>query len=197
VSDVIPKDILQMGQRVAELKSSAEFEAMSPLRKELEFQKAAFGSRPLNEFMLTYGRDYQIGPATFDGPRGEVHGCYKNACHLAIENEALTYVEGKVATCGIAIDHAWCVDADGVVIDPTLEAARADETFTRVTGYFGVPFRTDYLRKAIIANGHYGLLDIMSAPLTRPQLVELGLEAGQQWLLDQKKPLRRKRRARR
>jgi hypothetical protein len=170
---------------------------MSPIRKELEFQKAAFGSRSLNEFMLTYGRDYQIGPDTFAGPRGERHGCYKNACHLAIEDPTLTYVEGKVATCGIAIDHAWCINWDGIVIDPTLEAARADDTFTRVHGYFGVPFRTDYLRKAALTNGHYGLLDIMSAPYTLRELVERGLEAGQQWLLDQKKPVRKKRRARR
>jgi hypothetical protein len=190
----MPDEILQMGQRVSELRARPDFEAMSPIRKELEFQKAAFGSRPLNDFMLTYGRDYQIGPDTFAGPRGERHGCYKNATQLA--NESLIYVEGKVATCGIAIDHAWCVDSDGVVIDPTLEAARADDTFARVHGYFGVPFMTKYLRKAIIANGHYGLLDIMSAPLTLPKLVDLGLEAGQQWLLDQKKPIRRKRKAR-
>jgi hypothetical protein len=197
VNEIIPDDILQMGQRVAQLKAAPEFEAMSPIRRELEFQKAAWGSRPLNDFLLTNGRDYQIGPDTFAGPRGEVHGCYKNATHLALEDDALTYVEGKVATCGIAIDHAWCVTADGMVIDPTLEPARADDTFARVGGYFGVPFRTDYLHKAILANGHYGLLDIMSAPLTLPQLVDLGLEAGQQWLLDQKKPLKRKRRARR
>jgi hypothetical protein len=181
---------------LAELKASPEFEAMSPLRKELEFLKAAFGPRPLNDFMLTYGRDYQIGPWTFAGPRGEVHGCYKNATHLALANETLTYVEGKVATCGIAIDHAWCVDADGVVIDPTLEQpARQDDTFARVGGYFGVPFRSDYLRKAALTNKVYGLLDYMNAPLTMPKLVELGLEAGQQWLLDQKKPIRKKRKA--
>jgi hypothetical protein len=192
----MPDEILQMGQRVSELRARPDYEAMSPIRKELEFQKAAFGSRSLNEFMLTYGRDYQIGPDTFAGPRGERHGCYKNATQLALANESLIYVEGKVATCGIAIDHAWCINWDGVVIDPTLEAARADDTFARVHGYFGVPFRKDYLLKAMMANKHYGLLDIISAPKTLPQLVDLGLEAGQQWLLDQKKPIRRKRKAR-
>jgi hypothetical protein len=184
----IPESLFQMAQ----LKARPDYETMSPLRRELEQQKAAFGSRPLTEFMLTHARDYRIGPETFAGPRGEVHGCYRNACHLAIENEALIYVEGKVSTCGIAIDHAWCVTADGVVIDPTLEPAKANDTFNRVGGYFGVPFRTDYLNKAILTNGHYGLLDIMSAPKTLPQLVELGLEAGQKWLLDLK-PTRKKR----
>jgi hypothetical protein len=192
LSDDIPES---MGQRMAQLTARADYETMSPLRRELEQQKAAFGSRPLNDFMLQYGRDYQIGPDTFAGPRATARECYKNATHLAIENPALTYVEGKVATMGIAIDHAWCIDADGIVIDPTLKPAKADDTFARIHGYFGVPFRTDYLHKAILANNCYGLLDIMSAPKTLPQLVEQGLEAGQQWLLDLKKPIRRKRKA--
>ena len=118
----IPEDIGAMGQRVAKLKARPDYEAMSPLRKDLEMQKAAFGSRPMNDFMLEYARDYQIGPDTFAGPRAEPQACYKNATLLAMENEALTYVEGKVATMGIPIDHAWCIDADGVVIDPTWSA---------------------------------------------------------------------------
>ena len=39
----------------------------------------------------------------------------------------------------------------------------ADDTFDRIQGYFGVPFRTDYVRKAIMTNGVYGLLDYMGA----------------------------------
>jgi hypothetical protein len=186
-------EAIAMVARVAEFNARADVREMSDIRRDLELQKAAWGSRPMNDFMLQYGRDYQIGPATFAGPRGEVHGCYKNATHLAIADEALIYVEGKVLTCGITIDHAWCVDADGLVIDPTLEDDRSG--FTAVVGYFGVPFRTDYLRKAAITNGIYGVLDYLSAPATLPKLVELGLEAGQQWLLDQKKPIRRKRKA--
>jgi hypothetical protein len=190
-------DVDAMAARMVEFNARADIDEMSPLRRELEMMKAAWGLRPLMEFMLQHGRDYQTGPDTFAGPRGKVHGCYRNATLLVCEAElygrALTYVEGKVLTCGISIDHAWCIDADGVVIDPTLDAERPD--FATVGGYFGVPFRTDYVRKAALANKFYGLLDIMSAPKTLPQLIELGLEAGQQWLLDQKKPLRRKRKA--
>lgn len=186
-------DIEAAAVRVAELNARADIEEMSLLRRDLEMQKAAFGPRPLNEFMLKYGRDYQIGPDTFAGPRGKVHGCYMNATLLALANETLTYVEGKVATCGLTIEHAWCVNADGVVTDPTLVADRSD--FGGVAGYFGVPFRTDYLHKAAFTNKFYGLLDIMCAPKTLRPLVELGLEDGQQWLLDQTKPIRRKRKA--
>lgn len=189
----IPDEIQQIGQRIDELQARPDREAASPIRRDLEMQKAAFGPRPLNDFMLKHGRDYQIGPGTFAGPRGEPKRCFMNAALLALGDKALTYVEGKIHICGIPIDHAWCITADGVVVDPTLVASREDDTFARVQGYFGVPFRAEYVRKAAIANGYYGLLDIMSARKTLPNLVELGLEAGQQWLLDQKRPIRRKR----
>jgi hypothetical protein len=61
----------------------------------------------------------------------------------------------------------------------------------RVREYFGVTFRTDYLRKAMLVNGYYGLLDGYSQRHTLPKLVELGLEDGQQWLLDHKVKRRR------
>jgi hypothetical protein len=182
-------DMEAMAARMTEFNARADIKEMSAIRRELETMKVAWGSRPLNDFMLQYGRDYQIGPDTFAGPRGEAKRCYMNATLLVLDGElsdrGLTYVEGKVATCGIVIDHAWCIDADGVVIDPTLEADRSD--FSKVHGYFGVPFRTDYLRKAAFANKFYGLLDIMSAPETLPKLIGLGLEAGQQWLVGKRR----------
>ena len=61
---------------------------------------------------------------------------------------------------------SFCVDDDG-----------------RIIGYHGVPFGADYLRKAVKANGVYGVLDYFYAGETAPKLFELGLEAGQQWLL--------------
>ena len=168
-------------------------ESLSPARRDLEMRRVAWGDGNLQlRFLLAHGRDYAIGPETFKGPRGEVHGCFKNATHLALENERLTYVEGTVYCYGVGIDHAWCVDADGIVIDPTLEADRNGK-MDRITAYFGVPFRSDYLRKATIWNKIYGLLDGWSARETAPKLYELGLEAGQQWALDSKSPMRRSR----
>ena len=182
----------EMLERLAAFNARADKWEMSPARRDLEMRRVAWGDNniPLR-FLLTHGRDYAIGPETFKGPRGEVHGCYKNATHLALANESLTYVEGTVYCYGVGIDHAWCVDWDGVVIDPTLEADK-DGKLDRITAYFGVPFRKDYLRKASLWNKVYGLLDYWSARETVPKLYELGLEAGQQWLLDQKKPIRRK-----
>jgi hypothetical protein len=48
-----------------------------------------------------------------------------------------------------------------------------------------VPFITDYVEQAARLNKLYGgVLDYFYAGKTAPKLYELGLEAGQQWLLD-------------
>ena len=172
-------DIEAIAKRIAELEN--EDPNASPARRDLMRRSAMMRGHLPTEFLLAHGRDYKIGPDSFKLPRGEQGQCYMNATHLAIERPDLTYVEGKVACHGIGIDHAWCVDWDGFVVDPTIR----DGHDGHISGYFGVPFKTAYLRKALIWNGYYGLLDYWTAGKTAPQLYELGLEAGQQWLLDQ------------
>jgi hypothetical protein len=155
----------------------------------MEMRRQAFGPNLPNDFMLQYGKEYRMSERTFLGPRAEPKNCYGNATHAAIDDERLTYVEGYACVYGVPIEHAWLVDADGFVIDPTL----TNDT-GRVLEYFGVPFITEYVRKAVILNQLYGLLDYFYASKTAPKLYELGLEAGQQWLLDQ--PVRRRRTSR-
>src|SRR4051794_119501 len=96
-------DMKAVAARMAGFNARADLDTMSPIRRELEMMKVAWGPRPLIDFFLQYGRDYQTGADTFAGPRGQARGCYRNATLLAIDTEALTYVEGKVATCGIVI----------------------------------------------------------------------------------------------
>ena len=84
-------------------------------------------------------------------PRGEVHGCAtRTPPPRARANESLTYVEGTVYCYGVGIDHAWCVDWDGVVIDPTLEADKDGKLWDRITATLGVPFRrTTFARRSL------------------------------------------------
>ena len=89
---------------------------MSVIREYFESREKAFGPNVLTHFMLTEGRQYPIGPDTFKGHRGAPKECYANAAHLAMWNNSLTYCEGMVQTI-VPIDHAWCVDADGFVVD--------------------------------------------------------------------------------
>lgn len=149
---------------------------MTP-REYLDLRLRLQGEHPFVRFMLDGGKDYAVGPETYAGRRGAKNRCYMNAAQLAFETE-LTYVEGMMSILGVVIDHAWCVNADGIVIDPTLKEDGGD-----VSDYFGVPFLTDYVREAALRNKYYGLLDIHYARKTLPKLVELGLEQGQQWLL--------------
>lgn len=159
------------------------------MRSHFEMRRTAFGPNVPNDFMLQYGRAYNIGPDTYKGPRDEPQACYGNATHLALLDSRLTYVEGYAFIYGVAIQHAWCATADGVVVDPTL----VDHNDGRINGYFGVPFITEYVRKACKANRVYGVLDYFYAGKTAPKLYELGLEEGQQWLLA--RPARRNRKA--
>jgi hypothetical protein len=162
----------------------------SATRAFFELISHAHGKNFYNEFMLKYGRDYQIGPETFKGPRATPKECYVNALMLALRNPTLTYVEGKVGVFGVPIDHAWCVDENNIVVDPTI-----DNNDGRVLDYYGVPFRTAYVHAAATRNKLCCVLDFFSARKTAPKLFELGLEAGQQWLLDEvmRKPRKRKR----
>lgn len=186
----IPKEemtptLLAMAERMAAFNARTDVEGMSVLRKHIEMEAVAFGPSIVRDFMLKFGKDFPIGPDTFSGPRGTPKECYRNAAMLAIEDPTLTYVEGKVAAI-IPIDHAWCVDADGVVVDPTL-----NNDDGRVTGYYGVAFPTPYLKRAIFKNKVFGLLDFFYAGKTAPKLYELGLEAGMAWLMDA--PIKKKR----
>ena len=158
------------------------------IREYLEARKKAFGPNLPNDFMLAHGREYAFNAESFAGPRAERKQCYANATHLALYNNDLTYVEGYVSIHGVPIEHAWCVDADGVVVDPTIEDVG------QVLAYFGVPFKTEYVKRAIIMNDVYGLLDWYYARKTCGALYRLGLDEGQDWLLDQPVKKTRKRR---
>ena len=145
-------------------------ESMSPARRELAIRAAMWGDHVPTNFLLAHGRDYAIGPHSYALPRGEQGQCFMNATHLALDLPHLTYVEGKVACHGIGIDHAWCVDEEGIVVDPTIR----DGHDGHISDYFGVPFKTPYLRKAIIWNGYYGLLDYFVARETAAEALRAG-----------------------
>ena len=76
--------------------------------------------------------------------------CFKNAAHLALEHKDLTYVEGYADSDLFPLEHAWVVDAAGVVIDNTWRSPG--------TVYYGIPFRRAFLVKALVTSGYYGLL---------------------------------------
>ena len=112
-------------------------------------------SDSVQSLLLKDGQPYHMDAQTFAGPRRKLKECYKNAASAALDDPDLTYVEGVVSVMGIPIDHAWNVDKAGNVRDPTFPNGN------HLGGYFGIPFKTDYLRKTLLKNERYGLLDMM------------------------------------
>ena len=87
-----------------------------------------------NHFILKHGRLFtSIAPERKFLPwLQRPHSCYTNCLQLAVI-EKLVYVEGNAIIAGTGVDvaHAWCLDTDGRVVDPTWEVPG--------DAYFGVP----------------------------------------------------------
>lgn len=141
--------------------------ALSP--KELEtllepFQKgglAVHGILPLLESYARLGHTPSIAqlycsipfptaPHAKYYPQGIRKQCYKNAANLAISDKSLTYVEGWAFSGLIPVEHAWCVDARGNVVDTTWG-------YEPDTQYLGVPVHTRYLIDYLLEKGVYGI----------------------------------------
>jgi len=104
------------------------------------------------DLLIAHGKSYPVNPETFKTKRGEAHACYMNAGRAALDNPAETYVEGYVSVHGVPINHGWTIDKNGKVIDITTGGKGIVE-------YFGVPIKTNYLRKTILRTRVWGLLD--------------------------------------
>jgi hypothetical protein len=104
---------------------------------------------PVYALMLEHGRRYYMGRQTFAGPRRTRGQCYMNAFKAANADRGLIYVEGWCHMGLIPIEHAWCIDRRGRVVDPTLPEA---------SGYFGIPFQWTYVQRTALRTGVYGII---------------------------------------
>lgn len=107
----------------------------------------------VQRFLLKHGRSFAFDNKSFT-EAGEQQMCYKNAAEAVLWDDAddLIYCEGMVDAI-IPIDHAWLIDKNGKVIDPTLRNTG------HINGYFGVPFKREFLRKTVLNNKRYGVFD--------------------------------------
>jgi hypothetical protein len=104
------------------------------------------------KMLLEHGHAYEVDDKSFIG--GKPQQCYRNATMAVWADPSLTYVEGFVGVHGVPIAHAWTTDATGKVRDVTLGKSSKDI----VTGYYGVPFKKDFLSETLLRSKVYGIL---------------------------------------
>src|SRR4030042_1175197 len=77
----------------------------------------------IEEFILINGEPFcekgELGKDDF----GDFKMCFRNAFQLMLSREDLFYVEGYAICKSVCLPllHAWCVDSEGKVYDPTWE----------------------------------------------------------------------------
>ena len=105
------------------------------------------------DFILKNGRAFEKSPSSEGIRMGRPRECFRNATNLALRKRDLyTYVEGYAVNKWFPTHvaaHAWCIDSQNFVVDPTWEEG---------TDYFGVAFRHDYLRRILKGKRDYGLI---------------------------------------
>ena len=113
-----------------------------------EEQKAqrelAINNSPLG-LLKEYGREY--GERRAWRKMYKIKQCYRNAYMLACKR-GWTYCEGY-ATRYISTEHAWCIDNDGRVVDPTWsDKLHTGETVT--PDYFGIAFDWEFHQEIML-----------------------------------------------
>ena len=108
------------------------------------------GYRSLGDFILKSGRSFAPSSLPSEVKRGRMKECYKNCASAVLFDHApFTYCEGY-AVGVIPVMHAWLCDVDGNAIDPTWKDG---------VEYFGVAINATYLRRTIMKNKVYGVID--------------------------------------
>jgi hypothetical protein len=90
------------------------------------------------ELVLDCGKEMSFAPLPKNIEPGLPKNCYYNCLEIVEEDSHFIYCEGyALPEDGILpVPHAWLINFDGRVIDPTWEAGGA---------YIGLPFDTEWL----------------------------------------------------
>lgn len=117
-------------------------------------KKSINPSKNIQRLILENGQSFlkRIKPSPF---KGQPKSCYQT-CFQALWNyPELSYCEGFAISneVPIPIAHAWLIDDNSQVIDPT-----RNEDFTDCT-YFGVVFTEKFVREVALKTKYYGILE--------------------------------------
>jgi len=135
---------------------------MSQMRRTMMKRPGDFVYNGMEDFVLKEGKPFRVNLKKLNRfGTGQMKMCFRNAFELTMKNPDLIYVEG-FATCVIPTLHAWVVDQDGVIADPTWDADEGVKQY-RPSGYYGVMFSHKQCLEMMVKTGHYGMLDAWQA----------------------------------
>ena len=138
------------------------------LARQMRLMRDANQGEPAERFpcevLLDRGVEWtERAPSPWKGP---AKFCFWNAQRLAGRRKGLRYCEGY-ATGVIPVEHAWCIDAAGRVIDPTWSEDYQPD-------YFGLPLDLKLVRRIVRRSNWYSALFYVDNWLT----IHASLEAS-------------------
>jgi hypothetical protein len=128
----------------------------------------------IRQLMLERGQEFERDDSKLDKDWSHIQGpakeCFKNSADAAVTNPELTYVEGYalVKDMPMPFAHAWLVDKNGLVVDPTWEDGHS---------YFGIKFETSQLVEHLTNVGYQIIERVWYCDQTREFL---GMETREQ-----------------
>jgi hypothetical protein len=97
--------------------------------------------KTIDEVIYDQGKEFPVRKALPERiVTPHTKACYGNAYRLYRRRKHLTYCEGYVAleSCPIPVMHGWCVNAEGEVLDPSVEQDRP-------AIYYGMAFKDEFV----------------------------------------------------
>jgi hypothetical protein len=131
----------------------------------------------LHELILRNGQECISQPLPSRFKLRPQRACYWNAQRLIRKKSKLRYCEGYMSRpdLPLLINHAWAVDPEDRVIDPTLRAQGAHWSGSGEAGYFGIVFSRELMAQLKPRLGGPLLMDDWRYRLDRWNLIDPGL----------------------
>jgi hypothetical protein len=114
----------------------------------------------LEDFILHQGRIWPVLKGG-DVPRGKAGECFRNAMNLALDHQDYIYCEGYATGGLMPVQHAWCLDQEGRVVDPTWHHLPSKPGHKDRGEYIGIAVKQDFVREITLMTEVYsGVIDL-------------------------------------